>query len=94
VGAPDLDGRQELASELLPAADPEAVAASTAGFTPADFALVAQRAAQAAFDRALAGGDPAPTEADVKAAIEATRPSVSAEDSDRFDAEASLFSRL
>ena len=65
VGAPDETERAELAAEFLPTGDPAEVAARTPGFTPADFALVAQRAAQLAFDRALDGqerrGDRTPT---------------------------------
>ena len=57
VGAPDRLGREELAGEFLGACDAAAVAGQTEGFTPADFALAAQRAAQRAFERALAGGD-------------------------------------
>ena len=53
VGAPDEDERADLAAEFLTGADPKEVADRTAGFTPADFSLVAQRSAQLAFDRAL-----------------------------------------
>ena len=53
VGAPDEAERADLASEFLPGGDAKEVAQRTAGFTPADFALVAQRSAQLAFDRAL-----------------------------------------
>ena len=61
---------------------------------PAYYALVAQRSAQRAFDRALAGGDGEITEADVLDAVAATRPSVSAEASARFAEEASRYARL
>jgi GNAT superfamily N-acetyltransferase len=64
VGAPDTGGRTELTTEFLPACDAGDVAARTEGFTPADFALAAQRAAQLAFERALAGGDPVVTASD------------------------------
>lgn len=94
IGAPDEAGRAELAAELVPAADPGEVAARTAGFTPADFALVAQRSAQIAFDRAMAGGDAAVTGADVLAAVAATRPSVSREANDRFEIESKAYARL
>jgi SpoVK/Ycf46/Vps4 family AAA+-type ATPase len=94
VGAPDSAGRAELAGEFLSAGDPSAVAASTEGFTPADFALVAQRSAQRAFDRALDGGDQAVSDEDVKAAIAETRPSVSPEAAARFEAEKAAYSRL
>lgn len=94
VGAPDAAGRKELAAELVPAADPEEVAAATAGFTPADFALVAQRSAQRAFDRAIAGGDPAIAAADVAAAVAETPPSVSGSATDRFELESKEYARL
>ena len=64
------------------------------GVTPADFALVAQRSAQLAFDRALVGGSPEIVAGDVLAAIDLTRPSVSHEASLRFEDEATTYSRL
>ncbi|HTT90517.1 MAG TPA: bifunctional GNAT family N-acetyltransferase/ATP-binding protein [Acidimicrobiales bacterium] len=94
VGAPDDAGRAELAAELVPASDPEEIASLTAGFTPADFALVAQRSAQRAFDRAVAGGDPTVAGADVLAAVAATRPSVTTEATDRFEVESKEYARL
>lgn len=94
VGAPDEAGRRELAAELVPAGDPQEVAHATSGFTPADFALVAQRSAQRAFDRALSGGEAAVTAADVLAAVQSTRPSVSAVASERFTTESETYSRL
>lgn len=94
IGAPDEGGRAELATELVPAGDAREVAARTTGFTPADFALVAQRSAQLAFDRALAGGEPRVTPDDVLEAVEATRPSVSADASARFERESATFARL
>jgi len=94
VGAPDEAGRAELAAELVPASDPAEVAGVTTGFTPADFALVAQRSAQLAFDRAVAGGDPLVTQADVLKAVAATRPSVSSDASDRFELESKEYARL
>lgn len=94
IGAPDEAGRAELAAELVPGGDPHEVAARTAGFTPADFALVAQRSAQLAFDRAVSGGEARITRDDVLAAVKATRPSVSAEVSARFERESEAFARL
>jgi GNAT superfamily N-acetyltransferase len=94
VGAPDEAERADLAAEFLPAADPAEVARRTFGFTPADFALVAQRSAQLAFDRAVTHGAPAIGADDVLAAIAHTRPSVSAEAARRFDEEAAAYSRL
>jgi len=94
VGAPDESERADLASEFLPAGDPKEVATRTAGFTPADFALVAQRSAQRAFDRALAGGSQEIGADDILTAIDLTRPSVSREASLRFEEEALAYSRL
>ncbi|MGA3218161.1 MAG: bifunctional GNAT family N-acetyltransferase/ATP-binding protein [Acidimicrobiales bacterium] len=94
VGAPDAQGRAELAADLVPASDPREVAARTAGFTPADFSLVAQRSAQLAFDRAVAGGDPRITSADVLAAVAVTRPSVSTDATERFQTESEHYARL
>jgi transitional endoplasmic reticulum ATPase len=94
VGAPDEAGRAELAAEFLPAAAPDEVAVRTAGFTPADFALVAQRSAQLAFERALQGGDERIAAADVLAAVDVTRPSVSSDAAEQFAGEAARFARL
>jgi len=94
VGAPDQAGRGELAAEFLPTCDPDAVAKSTQGFTPADFALAAQRAAQLAFDRALKGGAAEVSGTDCLSAVEATRPSVSAETRAIYEAEADVYARL
>jgi len=94
VGAPDEAERAELASEFLAAGDPAEVAARTPGFTPADFALVAQRAAQLAFDRALDGEVPEVTGHDVLQAVGMTRPSVGSASAERFATEAERYSRL
>lgn len=94
IGAPDEAGRTELAAELVPAGDPGEVAARTTGFTPADFALVAQRSAQRAFDRAMEGGDPRVSPDDVLEAVKATRASVSTEASARFARESEAYARL
>ena len=94
VGAPDEIERAELSAEFLPAGDPAEVASRTPGFTPADFALVAQRAAQLAFDRALDGQTPEVTGADVLRAVALTRPSVSTGAAEQFTTEAERYSRL
>ncbi len=94
VGAPDRAGRGELAAEFLPMCEPDAVAQSTEGFTPADFALAAQRAAQLAFDRALDGGAAGISAADCLRAVEATRPSVTPETMAIYESEADSYSRL
>ncbi len=94
VGAPDESERAELAAEFLPGPDPVDVARRTSGFTPADFALAAQRAAQAAFDRAVTGGSPGVSAEDALQAIELTRPTVGPDALERFNAEAKLYARL
>ena len=94
IGAPDSAGRAELAAEFLEQCDPEDIAERTEGFTPADFALAAQRAAQLAFERALAGGAPVVTSDDCADAVSRTRPSVHKEAAAAFDEEAAAFARL
>jgi SpoVK/Ycf46/Vps4 family AAA+-type ATPase len=94
IGAPDRAGRAELATELLEQCDPEDIAERTEGFTPADFALAAQRAAQLAFERALAGGAPVVTSDDCVEAVSRTSPSVDKKAATTFDEEATAFARL
>ena len=75
--------------------DAEEIAEHTEGFTPADFALAAQRAAQLAFERALEGGAPAVTSEDCADAVwRRTRPSVHKEAATAFGEEAATFARL
>ena len=94
IGAPDRDGREELAGEFLGACEPSEMAERTEGFTPADFALAEQRAAQLAFERALDGGDAAVTAADCLDAVSRTKPSVNKAAAAAFDDEAAAFARL
>jgi GNAT superfamily N-acetyltransferase len=94
IGAPDFAGRTELAGEFLSAGEPADIAERTVGFTPADFALVAQRSAQLAFDRALGGGEAVVTADDVASAVLATRPSVNSAAAERFATEAKAYARL
>jgi transitional endoplasmic reticulum ATPase len=94
IGAPDHAGRLELAAEFLETSDAESIARRTEGFTPADFALAAQRAAQLAFERALAGGVPEVTEADTLDAVARTRPSVDSAAAAAFDEESAAFARV
>ncbi len=94
IGAPDRGGREELTGEFLGACDPGELAERTEGFTPADFALAAQRAAQLAFERALGGGDADVTAADCLDAVSRTKPSVNKEAAAAFDDEAATFARL
>ncbi len=94
VGAPDREGRKELAGEFLGSCDPADMAERTEGFTPADFALAEQRAAQLAFERALGGGDATVTSTDCLDAVARTKPSVNKEAAAAFDDEAATFARL
>jgi transitional endoplasmic reticulum ATPase len=94
IGAPDRAGRLELATAFLETSEPEVVADRTEGFTPADFALAAQRAAQLAFERALAGGVAEVTSSDTLDAVARTRPSVNSVAADEFDEESRAFARL
>ena len=94
VGAPDREGRKELAGEFLGSCDPDDMAERTEGFTPADFALTEQRAAQLAFERALGGDDATVTSADCLDAVSRTKPSVNKEAAAAFDDEAATFARL
>src|SRR5271157_3544566 len=94
VGAPDREGRRELAGEFLGSCDPDDLAEHTEGFTPADFALAEQRAAQLAFERALDGGDATVTSADCLHAVSHTKPSVNKAAAAAFDDEATTFARL
>jgi transitional endoplasmic reticulum ATPase len=94
VGAPDFEGRIELAADFLGPCDAQEIARRTEGFTPADFALAAQRAAQLAFDRAMAGGSSELAASDCLEAVERTRPSVTSEATAAFEAEAANFARM
>jgi len=94
VGPPDEEGRAELIAELFPVGDRGELARRTQGFTPADFALVAQRSAQLAFDRALEGGEGRVLPDDILRAVDATRPSVGPEAAARFAIEAASHARL
>lgn len=62
-------------------------------FTPADFALTAQRAAQLTFKRALSGGS-AELNTDCPSAIAATRASVNPDVARDFELEESVYARL
>ncbi len=93
VGPPDEAERTELAAAFVPAGDAAEVARRTDGFTPADFALVAQRSAQRAFDRALGGGAAEIGGEDVLAAVAETRASVNPVAAGKFATEAERFAR-
>jgi GNAT superfamily N-acetyltransferase len=94
IGAPDFEGRIELAADLLGPCNASEIARRTEGFTPADFSLAAQRAAQLAFERALAGGSPELSPSDCIDAVERTRPSVMPEAAKAFEVEAETYARV
>lgn len=94
IGAPDYEGRIELAADLFGTSDSGEIARRTEGFTPADYSLAAQRAAQSAFERALAGGSPELSATDCIDAVERTRPTVTPEAASAFESEAAAFARL
>jgi len=94
VGAPEFEGRVELATDLLGPCDAEEIARRTEGFTPADFSLAAQRAAQLAFERAMAGGSSELNESDCFEAVQRTRASVTPEAAAAFESEAEMYARV
>ena len=69
IGAPDQRWPCRVGGRVSEKCDAEEIAEHTEGFTPADFALAAQRAAQLAFERALEGGAPAVTSEDCADAV-------------------------
>lgn len=89
--------RAELTAEFLPACDPQDVAARTEGFTPADLALAAQRAARPAFERVLSEGDDADVGRSMRRTglpLVGTKPSVDADPTREFNLEESTYPRL
>jgi AAA+ superfamily predicted ATPase/GNAT superfamily N-acetyltransferase len=82
IGPPDAPAREALWRRLAQAVTPTAVdlpllVAGTELFTPADIEFAARKAAQAAFERALAGGADSPaTTDDFAAAAAAVRPTL------------------
>ncbi len=99
IGPPDLDSRLEALHRLLgqvptTGVDVAEIAARTQGYTMADLDHVMRKAAQSAFERALAsGGDSEIGPEDFERALASTRPSVSPEDCDLFDADIAAFAR-
>jgi SpoVK/Ycf46/Vps4 family AAA+-type ATPase len=87
---------QALASmTLATGVDPSVLAEQCSGFTPGDVDLAAQRAAAEAFARARSTTQPAMvTSADLAAAIARTRPSITPQMLDAFNAEVSMFERV
>jgi hypothetical protein len=83
IGPPDAEARAALWRRFVAAVttgpvDIDALVARTELFTPADIEYAAHKAAQAAFERALAAGADSPaTGDDFAAAVAATRPTLS-----------------
>lgn len=100
IGPPDLEVRHEALEALfarVPTADVNVVdvASRTEGYTLADLDHVMRRAAQLAFERALAqGGESQITQRDLDQALEGTRPSVRPEDLEVFVSEIANFARF
>lgn len=100
IGPPDLSARRSLWEAALAhldqrGADIEKLATKTAGYTPGDIELAAQRAAAVAFDRIREGLEPAyisPEDLDV--AVARTRASVSTDICERFAEEVERFARI
>jgi MoxR-like ATPase/L-amino acid N-acyltransferase YncA len=99
IGPPDPAARALLWRRFTQAVTPEPVeveqlVAETELFTTADIEFAARKAAQAAFERALASGADSPaTAADFLAAVADTRPSLTAAIARSFDEDIELFAR-
>lgn len=99
IGPPDAAARRALweatTSRLLTSdVDFDELVARSDGFTPGDVGLAAQRAAGVAFDRARRGERSHVTQADLLAAIDRTRPSVSSAMAEAFRHEVEGFERV
>jgi len=101
IGPPDLAALTMLWTQALSSMtqatgiDPSVLAKLCPGFTPGDVDLAAQRAAAEAFARAQSATQPARvTSADLTAAIGRTRPSITPQMLDAFNAEVSMFERV
>lgn len=99
IGPPDADARRALWSATVGRlrtddVDIAELVDASAGFTPGDIALAAQRAAGEAFERARAGDAAFVTHADLMAATARTRPSVSAEMSEAFRRDVEQYERV
>lgn len=100
IGPPDLTARLALWEASLSRLDQrgvdiERLAKNTAGYTPGDVELAAQRAAASAFDRIREGIEPSYISSDdLDIAISRTRASVTTEILKRFSEEADHFARV
>lgn len=101
IGPPDREAltalwAQALASlDLSESIDPVVLADRSRGFTPGDIDLAAQRAAAVVFARSRAGdGDERVGLRDLEAALARTRPSISVEMQERFDAQLEEYQRV
>jgi transitional endoplasmic reticulum ATPase len=101
IGPPDLAAltalwTQALASlDLAGDVDPAVLAERSRGFTPGDVDLAAQRAAAVVFGRSRAGtGDERVSLRDLEEALARTRPSISTDMQERFDAQLDEYQRV
>jgi transitional endoplasmic reticulum ATPase len=100
IGPPDDDARGALWRAFLAGITPEAVpvdelVAVTELFTPADVEFAARKAAQAAFERAHATGADSPASPDdFRAAVAATRPTLTREMVREFEEDIGRYARL
>ncbi|MCX6525620.1 MAG: bifunctional GNAT family N-acetyltransferase/ATP-binding protein [Actinobacteria bacterium] len=100
IGPPDQIARNALWSAAIDRLDHREIdivrlASESAGFTPGDVALTAQRAAATAFDRIRAAQDPPwVSNEDLFSALQRTAASVSVEDQEQFAQESLRHSRV
>jgi transitional endoplasmic reticulum ATPase len=101
IGPPDLEAltalwTQALASlDLADDVDPTVLAERSRGFTPGDVDLAAQRAAAVVFGRSRSGtGDERVSLRDLEEALARTRPSISTDMQERFDAQLDEYQRV
>jgi transitional endoplasmic reticulum ATPase len=101
IGPPDTEALTALwtqalaALDLVEPIDPAVLAGRSRGFTPGDIDLAAQRAAAVVFARSRSGqGEERVALADLEAALARTRPSISVDLQDRFDAQLTEFQRV
>jgi GNAT superfamily N-acetyltransferase len=101
IGPPDLAALTALWSQALASldlagdVDPAVLAERSRGFTPGDVDLAAQRAAAVVFGRSRAGtGDERVSLRDLEEALARTRPSISTDMQERFDAQLDEYQRV
>jgi transitional endoplasmic reticulum ATPase len=99
IGPPDAPARRALLTRYVRTmtsedVDLDAVVAVTSLYTTADIELVARKAAQAAFERAVDSGTPSPaTTADFLESADSVRPTLSSEQLQEFDEDIEVFGR-